>query len=132
MCTCPCPFSPYPSPFVNLGVKLHPPNSVGSFHLPLPLAFFTGVFSANGFFPWKSLHKMQINTVFCVQLSQFEFLHAYALLLHPVSATKLTFETTWKMSDFRISIFKQKIASTATVKATAVISALPLRNPLGA
>ena len=31
----------------------------------------------------ESLHKTLINTVFCVQLWQLEFPHAYALLLHP-------------------------------------------------
>ena len=28
------------------------------------------------FFPWESLHKTLINTIFCVQLSQFQFPHA--------------------------------------------------------
>ena len=55
-------------------------------------------------------YKTLINTIFRVQLSQFEFPHAYALLPQAVSATKLTFETTWKMSNFRIS-FSEKIAS---------------------
>ena len=53
---------------------------------------------------------MLINTVFCAQLSQIEFPHAYARLLHPASATKLTFEATWKMSNFRISFFFEKLA----------------------
>ena len=52
-----------------------------------------------------------INTVFCVQFSQIEFPHAYALLLHPASATKLTFEATWKMPNFFISFFEKKSAS---------------------
>ena len=66
---------------------------VGNFRLPLPLAFFTF------FFPQR---------VFPVQLSQNEFPHAYVPLLHPASATKLTFETTWKMSNFRISFFEKR------------------------
>ena len=75
---------------------------------------------------------MQINTIFCVQLSQIEFPHAYALLLHPASATKLTFEATWKMSIFRISFFGKSCQPPAhrSGKTTAVISAVPLRNPL--
>ena len=45
----------------------------------------------HGLDPWESMHKTLINTAFCVQLSQNEFPHAYFLLLHPASATKLTF-----------------------------------------
>ena len=59
-------------------------NLVGHFRLPLPLAFFHRFFFVRkGFFSWESLYKTLINTVFCVQLSQFEFPHAYALLPHP-------------------------------------------------
>ena len=53
-------------------------------HRKLPWPFLLSVsasvfyrrFSAKGFFPWESLHKLPINTIFCVQLSQFEFPHA--------------------------------------------------------
>ena len=76
---------------------------VHTFFFPVLLGFF---FLGGGVL-WKSLHETLINTIFCVQLSQFEFPHAYALLPHPVSATKLTFETTWKMSNFRISFFEK-------------------------
>ena len=68
---------------------------------------FLPLFFPQRVFPWESLHKTRINTIFCVQLSQFEFPHAYALIPHPVSATKLTFETTGKMSNFRISFFEK-------------------------
>ena len=58
-------------------------------------------------FPWGSLHKTLTNTVCCVQLSQFEFPHGYALLPHPGFRHQTHI---WKMSNFRIS-FSQKIAS---------------------
>ena len=75
-------------------------------------SLFYRCFCPQRVFPWESLHETLINTVFCVQLSQNEFPHAYALLLQPASATKLTFETIWKMSNFRISFFeKKKVAS---------------------
>ena len=75
--------------------------------------FFTAVFcSAKSFSPGNRCMKL-IDTIFCAQLSQFEFPHAYyALLPQPVSATKLTFETTWKMSNFRISFFEKKKVET--------------------
>ena len=61
---------------------------VGHFRLPLPLAFFYRCsllfFFPQSVFPWESLHKTLIKTIFCVQLSQFEFPHAYALLPHPL------------------------------------------------
>ena len=41
------------------------------------------------------------------------------------SATKLMFEANWKISNFRVSFFE----TPQVVKATAVISALLLRNP---
>ena len=84
---------------------------VGHFRLSLPLAFCTAVFFPRRVLPWESLHKTLINTVFCIQLSQIEFPHAYALLLQPASATKLTCEAIWKMSNyFRISLFEKKVA----------------------
>ena len=82
---------------------------VGHFRLPLPLAFLPLFFFPQRVFPWELLHKTLIDTILCVQLSQFELLHAYALLRTPVSATKLTFETAWYMSNFRFSFF-EKIA----------------------
>ena len=82
-----------------------------SFCRRAPLLFFTAVFIPQRVFPRESVHKTLINTVFCVRLSQIEFPHTYILLLHPVSATKLTFEATWKMSNFRISFFQKKVAS---------------------
>ena len=99
--------------------------SVGHFRFPLPLAFFTGVSFRKGF-SWKSLHKTLISTIFCVLLSQFEF--ANVLLPHPVSATKLTFETTLKMSNFSTSFF-EKIPRHRKQKPV-VISGFPLCNPL--
>ena len=85
----------------------------GTFRLPLPLAFLP-LFLPQRVSDWESLHKTQINTDFCVELSQLEFPHAYALLPHPVSATKLTFETTWKMSHFRISFLKNNLGGGQT------------------
>ena len=72
---------------------------------PLPLAFFTVVFSARDF-PWESLHRTLINTVFCVQLSQFEFSRASSA---PGFRHQTHMQSTWKMSNFRISFF-EKIA----------------------
>ena len=89
-----------PPPF--LGVKQ--PLAISAFRFRkrfLPLFFFR-----KGF-PLESLHKTLINIIFCIQLSQIELPHSYALLLHPTSATKLTFEATWKMSNFRITFFER-------------------------
>ena len=58
-------------------------NLVGRFRLPLPLAFFTAVFFPQRVFPGNRCMICILTQFFCVQLSQFEFPHAYALLLHP-------------------------------------------------
>ena len=55
---------------------------VGHFRLLVLLVLFTAVFPKR-VFPWKSLHKTLVNTIFSAPLSQFEFPHAYALLPHP-------------------------------------------------
>ena len=90
-----------PTPFPILGL---PPSASASVFYR---CFFRN-FKLPKAVPRESLHKTLINTVFCVQLSQIKFPHAYALLLHPASATKLALEATWKMSSFCITFFKRK------------------------
>ena len=68
-------------PLTDLGIA----GLVGHFRLPLPLAFFSAVFPQR-VFPWESLHKTLINTIFCVQLSQLEFPHTCALFPRLISA----------------------------------------------
>ena len=102
-------------------------------NISLLMIFFTVSFSR--FAPsrsWESLHKTITTTIFCVQLSQFEFPHAYPLFLHPASAAKLTFEATWKMPNFRISFFEKKCQPLQAEKTTAVISAAPLHKTVAA
>ena len=82
---------------------------VGHFRLPLPLPFFYRCFFRKGSFPGNRCAKTLINTVFCVQLSQNEFRHAYALLLHPASATKLTLEPPGRCPISPHLIFRKKL-----------------------
>ena len=67
---------------------------------------FYRCFFGKGFFPENRSIKRK-----CAQLLQFELPHAYALLLHPVSATKLAFENHLEGVQFPRLIFRKKIAS---------------------
>ena len=63
---------------------------------------------------------------YCVQLSQFlSFCMLTLYFRTPASATKHTSETSWKMSNFRISFFEKKLPATASGKATAFCSSAP-------
>ena len=74
--------------------------------------FYRCFCSTRVFFSWESLHKMLINTVFCVQLSQFEFPHAYAFFLTPFPPPNSHVKPPGRCpnSNFRISLL-EKLAS---------------------